>query len=105
MLRALVWILGAGLVLFGLKLRLDGNLQATGMIVPGLVILAAMAFERWRYQPRMKAGEAGWQRTDERFVDPETDRLVEVEFNPKTGERRYRDIGGSAPGKKVNGNE
>lgn len=89
MLRIAVWILGAGLVLVGAGLRLRGDPSATGMIVPGVVILAAMALERWRYRPDTTAGSDGWVKTDERFVDPETGRLMEVHFNPRTGERRY----------------
>jgi hypothetical protein len=91
-----MWILGAVLVLAGLGLRLSGDGSATGMIVPGLVILAAMALERWRYRPRTSAGSSGWDSTGERFVDPETNRLMEVQFNPRTGERRYSEVADDA---------
>lgn len=92
MLRAAMWILGAGLVLAGAGEHLSGDKSATGMIVPGCVILAAMALERWRYRPATQAGDAGWTSTGERFVDPETGRLVEVQFNARTGERRYAEV-------------
>jgi hypothetical protein len=47
-------------------------------------------FERWRYRP-LTADQPGrdWHATPERFVDPESGRLVTVFFNPATGERRY----------------
>ncbi len=39
-----------------------------------------------------------WHPTDEKFVDPETGRLVTVWFDPATGNRRYvSDEGGSDP--------
>jgi hypothetical protein len=41
-----------------------------------------------------------WRPTDEKFVDPETGRLVTVWFDPVTGDRKYVSDGegGSAPG-------
>ncbi len=55
-----------------------------------VVLLLGLAIERWRYK-RLGATPPGpgWQKTDERFVDPETGRLVTVYFHPATGERRY----------------
>ena len=54
------------------------------------IFLVGLAIERWRYKP-LAARPPGpdWQRTDERFVDPETGRMVTVYFHPATGERRY----------------
>ncbi len=49
-----------------------------------------MLIERWRYKPLAgRPPGPDWQRTDERFVDPETGKLVTVYFHPATGERRY----------------
>ena len=49
-----------------------------------------LLIERWRYQ-KLTAAPPGldWQRTDERFVDPETGKLVTVYYHPASGERRY----------------
>ncbi len=53
-------------------------------LVIGLVI------ERWRYKPLAgRPPGPDWQDTGERFVDPETGKLVTVYFHPRTGERRY----------------
>jgi hypothetical protein len=54
------------------------------------VLLVGLLIERWRYK-RLSTVPPGsdWQRTDERFVDPETGKLVTVYFQPTTGERRY----------------
>jgi hypothetical protein len=58
--------------------------------VPGLVLLLGLLVERWRYKP-LTAGRPGpdWVPTRERFVDPESGKLVTVFYQPSTGERRY----------------
>ncbi len=55
-----------------------------------VLLVIGLAIERWRYKP-LAARPPGpdWQMTDERFVDPETGKLVTVYFQPRTGERRY----------------
>jgi hypothetical protein len=58
--------------------------------VPGFVLLLALVVERWRYKPVTgHPPGAGWVPTKERFVDPESGRLVTVFYQPATGERRY----------------
>jgi len=54
------------------------------------ILLVGLLIERWRYK-KLTPTQPGpdWQRTDERFVDPETGKLVTVYFHPATGERRY----------------
>ena len=69
-----------------------------GLFLPGLFVLAIWAaiaaiglvFERFRYKPVLNApsGE-GWERTEERFVDPETGQTLTVYYRPTTGERAY----------------
>lgn len=91
-LRAL--LLGAGLALLagaaafaqagcslGAALRLG---------LPGLLLIGAVLAEPWRYK-RLAGGRLSpeWIATQERFVDPETGRLVTVFYRPSTGERRY----------------
>jgi len=56
------------------------------------VVLAAAIFEARRYRARVSSA-AGWQDTEEKFVDPTTGRLMQVRFNPRTGERDYVEIG------------
>lgn len=56
----------------------------------GVALIAAIVLERFRYKPiARKAPGPGWQRTDERFVDDETGKLVTVYVKPETGERTY----------------
>ena len=50
---------------------------------------ASIAIDR-RYRARRKAPRASWQRTQERFTDPATGQLLEVWYDPQTGERDYR---------------
>jgi hypothetical protein len=56
----------------------------------GLILIVGLLFERWRYKP-LTGPRPGpdWTLTDERFVDPETGKLVTVYFHAATGERRY----------------
>jgi hypothetical protein len=55
-----------------------------------LVLCLALVIERWRYRGLAGARPGpGWEETGERFLDPETGRLVTVWFHPATGERRY----------------
>jgi hypothetical protein len=63
---------------------------AVMLAVWALILVVGLAIERWRYK-RLGPAPSGpdWQRTDERFVDPETGKLVTVYFHPATGERRY----------------
>jgi hypothetical protein len=53
------------------------------------VLLFGLLVEQWRYKPLTTRPGPGWVPTDERFVDPESGRLVTVFYKPSTGERRY----------------
>jgi hypothetical protein len=61
----------------------------------GLLVLGTL-WERFYYRGSGRGG-AGFQATQERFLDEETGRLVTVWFNPATGERRYVDQGAPPP--------
>lgn len=56
----------------------------------GVVLVGCVVFERFRYKP-VTARPPGpdWKRTDERFVDEETGKIVTVYMRPDTGERAY----------------
>jgi membrane protein implicated in regulation of membrane protease activity len=66
-------------------------LQAFG----SAVVLVAAIFEARRYRSRVTT-TAGWQDTDEKFLDPTTGRLMRVRYNPRTGERDYVEVGPGA---------
>jgi hypothetical protein len=91
-LRGAVLGFGAAMIAGGLLLTQAGCTRGAGLpfIVPGVLLIAAVIGERWRYR-RLQAGPpgSGWIATGERFVDPESGRLVTVFYRASTGERRY----------------
>jgi len=75
-------------------LFLVAMLCALGAPLYGLVIMLALVmlllvYERHRYKPLSHKPPPGSRPTGERFIDPETERPVEVWADPKTGERSY----------------
>ena len=63
---------------------------AIGLGAWGVFLLIGLLIERWRYKPLAKRSPGpDWTATGERFVDPETGKLVTVFFHPGIGERRY----------------
>lgn len=63
-----------------------------GMAVMLAILLAALLFERSRYQGLPLVDGADWQATGERFVDDDSGQMMEVWFNPVTGQRDYRAV-------------
>ena len=91
MLRTIVCVIGWVLALAALVLVALGCYPPAGLLgFWAAVFLVGLLFERWRYKPLAdRSPGPDWQQTDERFVDPETGKLVTVYFHPRTGERRY----------------
>jgi hypothetical protein len=105
--RIIVGTLGALLLIGGVLLAFAFPFAFVGafwMIVTGSVLLIAVLIEVTRYRSehaeRTKAspgpggGEtappaAPFQRTDEVFIDPTSQRRMRVYMDPRTGERRY----------------
>ena len=108
--RVVLGLIGAGLLAGGIALSVLGLsvpgafVGAFWMIVSGVVILIAVLIEVSRYRsqhaelhnaaPGPGGGEdqppgQPFQRTDEVFVDPTSQRLMRVYMDPRTGERRY----------------
>lgn len=97
--RGCVVLIGACLIILGGLAALSGGTDLPGVpaipfLIAGVVIVVTALVEpvygRLTGRPPL-SGE--WRATDERFIDPETGRLVTVWFDPKTGERRYVDSG------------
>jgi hypothetical protein len=78
--------LGAFLCVKGVT---HGGIQA---LIGGVVLVGGTLFERWRYDNENASIEGNWQRTGERFVDPETGKHIEVLYDAGSGERRYEEI-------------
>jgi hypothetical protein len=89
MLRALVVAIGVACIVGAAFLANQVWFAALELAVFGVLILIGTFFEG-RYRGHRATG-TGWQRTAERFVDPVSGKLVEVRYNPKTGERAYVD--------------
>jgi hypothetical protein len=67
------------------------------VLILGVLIAITAALEPVYGRANGKPTGSAWQRTDERFVEPETGKLVTVWFDPETGERRYVEDGQAAP--------
>lgn len=87
MLRALVVSIGVACIAGAAFLANQVWFVALELAVFGVLILIGTFFEG-RYRASRATG-SGWQRTAERFVDPVSGKIVEVRYNPKTGERAY----------------
>ncbi|HTW73321.1 MAG TPA: hypothetical protein VMD56_00175 [Steroidobacteraceae bacterium] len=88
-LRTLLLAVSSALVLAGVAMLIAGpKLPGIELLVIGLLFLLGTLFERWRYRPSSPAG-AHWEPTGERFEDPHTGKVVEVLYDPRSGQRRY----------------
>ena len=89
-------MLRAAVLLFGIVLLLGGALAVGNAVVPGwsalvlggLIVIGLLA-ERVVYKPLSHKPAPGWQRTGERFVDDATGKVVEVFYDPTSGQRQY----------------
>jgi hypothetical protein len=90
MLRVFVLALGVLAMLGGFIPAALGGKALFVPIVIGAVLILSTLFERIVYKPTdTRAPGAGWERTEERFVDPTSGKQLTVFVKPATGERRY----------------
>jgi hypothetical protein len=83
------WAITAGVLLLVAGLALWVGTGTIGLLIVGAVVLLTALLER-SYGSLVRRPTGGdWRPTDERFVDPESGKLVTVWFDPSTGERRY----------------
>jgi len=61
------------------------------LAINGLIIAGGILFERSSYRSNADRTQGTWQPTGERFNDPTSGQIVEVYYNPQTGERDYRE--------------
>ena len=92
MLRGFVLAVSILLMLIGLWPCLHGAPALLPPLIWGAVLCVATLLERWRYRAHAKLDGIGWEATDERFIDPESGKLVQVFYQPATGERRYEPL-------------
>jgi hypothetical protein len=89
MLKIAIGAIGGLCVIAGLLWLVSPSHGGLFLIIVGLLIVASLFFEG-RYRAG-KVGAGAWEPTGEKFIDPGTGKLVEVDYDPQTGERRYRD--------------
>ena len=91
MLRNVLMVLSVAALGIGvLFLFLRQDPPAYTLLIWGAILLAAVLYERFRYKPLEQAAPSdGWQRTSERFVDPDSGKTVTVYLQPGSGERQY----------------
>jgi len=90
MLRTALLLVGGLCLLAALGLALTGNYTpALPLLGFGLLLMADLVFERWRYKRVGPKPGGRAEPTGERFIDPETQQLTEVYYDSATGERSY----------------
>jgi hypothetical protein len=94
-LRGLVVAIGISCIVAATFIAAQSWFVALEVGIFGALILIGTIFEK-HYHTRRAAGK-DWQTTSERFVDPTSGKLIEVRYNPKTGERAYVDAGPCHP--------
>jgi hypothetical protein len=82
-----VFLLGATLLAAGVHAAWPAAIE---LAIVGLLIIGGTLLER-RYHTPKPTPEQEWKSTGERFVDPTSGKLVDVRYNPATGERAYVD--------------
>ena len=80
----------AGILLIAVGAALPAGAELLGV---GVILTLALLFERRGYHPKNKRALGGWEQTSERFIDPVSGHVIEVRYNPDTGERDYVDTG------------
>ena len=95
MLRTAVVLVACLLLALGAYLCTLGQHTGAGiqLLSSGAVLLLGTVFERWRYRNNQAAADGDWQVTGERFLDPQSGKQIEVLYDTRSGERRYREVG------------
>ena len=90
------WLIGLGVLYLAVGAYLVSIHVALALaiylVVGGVVLAGSIVLERRGYRHRVDRARGRWQLTGERFVDPSSGRLMEVRYNPDTGERDYVDV-------------
>ncbi len=89
MLRNALLVFAAFVLLLGVAFSLAGKPDGPAVAFWGGLLLIAVLLERWRYRSTHGPLSAEWEKTGERFVDPESGVTMQVFYNPRSGERRY----------------
>ena len=94
MLRNALLAFGLLLLCGGVLLLMTRPAEAPPALLFGGLLVLGTVFERWRYKWLNTAQHAKGAPTGERFHDPVSGKLVEVYYDPATGERSYVEVQG-----------
>lgn len=89
--RIVALVLAAALALGGVALHAVAR-AGWGLFVLAAMVLLGTLFDAG-YRGRNRAVRGQWQLTGEREVDHETGAIMEVWYDPLSGERRYQPAG------------
>jgi hypothetical protein len=69
-----------------------GNLLgAIYLLFNAVVVILSLKFEKKRYKNKNGVLNSDWKETKESYIDSSSGKLMQVYYNPKTGERSYRE--------------
>ena len=91
MLRAFVAAIGWLLVLAGVLMLFSPDRSGLPLVIVGVLVVLSLFFEGRYRGTKIEAPANAWEPTGEKFIDPGTGKLVQVDYDPQTGERNYRD--------------
>ena len=92
MLRIGLFLLGLAALVAGLVFLVGGGPLPViiWLLGLGLILTLGVAYERVHYKSlAARRPRPGWERTEERFIDPATGKQVTVYFRAADGERMY----------------
>ncbi len=89
MLRKVLLGIGILMLVVGVLMLFAQPANAFPLLLFGGLLTLSAVFERWRYKQPKTAAAARGSATGERFIDPESGALMEVWYDPATGERSY----------------
>ena len=91
MLRVVIGAIGALCAIAGILLLVTPPHSGLPLLIVGGLVVLSLFFEG-RYRTAQTPTQP-WEPTGEKFIDPGTGKMVEVDYDPQTGERRYREPG------------
>jgi hypothetical protein len=83
------WALTAGVLLAVCGIALWANGGGWMLLIVGAVVIVTVLLEPVYGRATNRPVGGNWRATDEKFVDPESGKLLTVWFDPATGDRRY----------------
>jgi hypothetical protein len=83
------WALTAGVLLGVCGVALWASGGGWMLLILGAVVIVTVLLEPVYGRATKRPLGGNWHPTDEKFVDPESGKLLTVWFDPATGDRRY----------------